>query len=153
MGLGNGRILAITVVATFVVFVVVSGGSPSASASPGAAQEYDFPEEPKPGIEVRDDLYRLVSRVRLGQSYDVTPDLGAGTYSDPEILYLCFMTAPSKKFKCQLAWAYNLYRHAYPPGESITVARKHVVAGRLWIRVLDTVTKRVIFKRSLPVSG
>ena len=51
------------------------------------------------------------------------------------------------------AWATNLYNNAYPEGQTLTVSRKHVISGRLWIRVLDVVDKHVIFARSLPVSG
>lgn len=138
----HGKIVAIIACSLTVAVVPVSTAAPA---------EYDFPSKKKPGIDVRDDYYRKVSTVRIGRTYTVIPDLGAGTYSDPEILYLCFKTGPSGRFKCGLAWATNLYEAAYPEGESLTVSRKHVFAGRLWIRVLDTVDKRIIFKRSLTV--
>ena len=122
-----------------------------APVSTAATAEYDFPSVKRPGIDVRDDYWGVVSTVRIGRTYTVIPDLGPDTYSDPEIVYLCFKTRPSGRFKCDLAWATNLYEAAYPEGGSVTVSRKHVFEGRLWIRVLDAVDKRIIFKRSLSV--
>jgi len=118
-----------------------------------AGDGYDFEKEipTNPRIQVRNSLYSEVSSVRLGQRYEVIADLGVGTWEDGDVAYVCIKTRPSGRYKCELDRAFNVYRNLYPFGTWVTVGRKHVFGGRMYIQVLDSVTKRPILKRSLIV--